>query len=90
MLLTTPKMTESSTSLRRGSCLCGQVSFELESEPFKVLQCYCLDCQKGAGGPFQIVRVAALQGFGFQESSISPSPTPLFLYLSVHLSPSCI
>ena len=39
----------------RGSCLCEGITFEISGEPLKVLSCYCLDCQKGAGGPCQSV-----------------------------------
>lgn len=53
-----------------GACLCGSVTFELLENPFKVLQCYCLDCQKGAGGPCQIVRILSPS-----LPSSSPAPT---------------
>ncbi|OQV10584.1 hypothetical protein CLAIMM_14561 [Cladophialophora immunda] len=48
-------MAETSSARYNGACLCGNVTFDLLGHPYKVLQCYCLDCQKGAGGPCQIV-----------------------------------
>jgi len=42
-----------STILYRGSCLCGGISFTMASPPIEVGNCFCPDCQKNAGGPFQ-------------------------------------
>lgn len=39
-----------------GACLCGNVTFKLSGNPDKVLACYCTDCQKNAGGLYQVVR----------------------------------
>ena len=36
--------------MRVGGCQCGQVRFELRSEPINQVFCYCKDCQKRTGG----------------------------------------
>lgn len=36
----------------KGSCLCGSVTFELESEPKAVSHCHCNMCQKQHGAAF--------------------------------------
>lgn len=33
----------------RGHCLCGAVSFELEVDEPRVMNCYCKDCQRATG-----------------------------------------
>ena len=33
-----------------GGCLCGQVHYEIETDPIVGLQCQCRDCQKRSGG----------------------------------------
>ncbi|CAM1506024.1 Fc.00g056650.m01.CDS01 [Cosmosporella sp. VM-42] len=38
-----------------GSCLCGTITYETEGSPEKVFACYCPDCSKNAGGPYQIL-----------------------------------
>lgn len=35
--------------MRKGSCQCGQVSFEFTGDPIKQVFCYCTDCQKRTG-----------------------------------------
>jgi len=32
-----------------GSCLCGQVAFEVTAAPLKFLYCHCRSCQKSSG-----------------------------------------
>ncbi len=38
------------TAAIRGSCLCGGVRFEVESEPLAVRYCHCASCKKLSGG----------------------------------------
>lgn len=40
-----------------GGCICKAVRVVIHGEPEKVFACHCLDCQKSAGGPFQISAV---------------------------------
>ncbi|KAJ5464011.1 hypothetical protein N7475_007146 [Penicillium sp. IBT 31633x] len=37
-----------------GSCLCKGITFEIQGEPEKVFICYCRDCAKNAGAPYQV------------------------------------
>jgi hypothetical protein len=37
---------------RTGSCLCGQVRYSLDGEPYLVGICHCLDCRKESGSMF--------------------------------------
>ncbi|WP_109123607.1 GFA family protein [Dyella sp. C11] len=34
----------------QGACACGAVTFEFDTDPDFVANCYCKDCQKAAGG----------------------------------------
>jgi len=36
----------------KGSCLCGEIQYELSSEPVKVSHCHCTMCQKQHGAKF--------------------------------------
>lgn len=36
----------------KGSCLCGEIQYELTSEPVKVSHCHCSMCQKQHGAMF--------------------------------------
>ncbi|KAF8537534.1 Mss4-like protein [Trichophaea hybrida] len=38
-----------------GTCLCGLITFTIAAgvTPLKRMACYCRDCQKNAGGPYQ-------------------------------------
>lgn len=33
-----------------GSCLCGQVKFQLTAEPLTFYACHCTDCRRRSGG----------------------------------------
>ena len=37
---------------RKGSCLCGHVSFEVEGPPTVTGLCHCSDCRKATGSAF--------------------------------------
>lgn len=37
-----------------GACICKAINITLHGPPIKSLACHCTDCQKSAGGPFQI------------------------------------
>jgi hypothetical protein len=38
-----------------GGCLCGQVRYTAEAEPFFTAVCHCKNCQKQAGTAFSVV-----------------------------------
>ena len=35
--------------MRRGRCLCGAISYEIDGEPVIVAHCHCTDCQRLSG-----------------------------------------
>lgn len=44
-----------------GSCHCGEITYEAEVDPDKVLVCHCTDCQTLSGSAFRTV-VPAVEG----------------------------
>ena len=38
--------------MNKGSCLCGAIKFEIDSEPVSVSHCLCTRCQKQHGAAF--------------------------------------
>ncbi len=38
-----------SDNLTQGSCLCGNVTYEISGEPLRMAQCHCVDCKKSSG-----------------------------------------
>ncbi|TFK99966.1 Mss4-like protein [Pterulicium gracile] len=42
----------SSTPVSTGSCQCGDIRFELPTEPFASVICHCNNCQKSGGSAF--------------------------------------
>jgi len=41
-----------STTIRRGSCLCGAIQYELTGEPVTFRVCHCTNCRKASGSAF--------------------------------------
>lgn len=45
-----------------GACHCGEIAFEAQALPARVVICHCTDCQKMSGGPYRsIVQVKESQ-----------------------------
>ncbi|MGB0722987.1 MAG: GFA family protein [Gammaproteobacteria bacterium] len=40
----------STEEFARGQCLCGAVHYRVASEPVRMAQCHCIDCQRASGG----------------------------------------
>jgi hypothetical protein len=36
-----------------GACLCGEISYEAEIDPAKVIICHCIDCQRNSASAFR-------------------------------------
>jgi hypothetical protein len=51
-------------SALQGSCLCNGVQYTVTGEPEASIVCYCTDCKKNAGAPFQM-------GAKFDKSAIN-------------------
>jgi len=46
-----------------GACHCGEITYEAEVDPDKVIVCYCTDCQKMTGGTCHVNALVADDGF---------------------------
>ncbi|MBA4173404.1 MAG: hypothetical protein C0511_12355 [Hyphomicrobium sp.] len=42
-------MSERSSLVRNGRCLCGAVTYDVVGPPVVVARCHCIDCQRGSG-----------------------------------------
>jgi len=50
-----------------GSCLCGEIAFQLENKPYKLYQCHCSLCRKQSGGPANAATLVHEIKFNWQE-----------------------
>jgi hypothetical protein len=50
---------------RTGSCLCGQVRYSLDGEPFRSGLCHCTDCRKESGSVFTFYAQWPLEAFRY-------------------------
>ena len=46
----------------KGTCHCGEITYEAEVDPEKVAVCYCTDCQTMTGGTCHVNAVVADDG----------------------------
>lgn len=53
-----------------GGCHCGNITFEAEVDPEKVVICHCTDCQKMSGAPFNAVVQVAENDFTLKSGSL--------------------
>lgn len=51
----------------RGSCLCGEIAFEMTGTPTSVNQCHCSRCRKTRGTGHAVNLVVALDGLTFTK-----------------------
>ena len=56
-----------------GSCHCGDITFQAEANPARVVICHCTDCQKMSGGPYH--SIVQVKEDAFSCSAVSPSLT---------------
>jgi hypothetical protein len=54
-----------------GSCLCGDVRFQVDSDLAPIQVCYCEQCRKAQGGAFAAVIPVATSGFRFLQGAQS-------------------
>ncbi|MBB5752647.1 GFA family protein [Prosthecomicrobium pneumaticum] len=66
---------------RLGGCLCGQVRFAAEGEPYRVGLCHCLDCRKYHGALFHASAI-------FPETAVTVTGAPVH-YEGRHFCPRC-
>ncbi len=46
-----------------GVCHCGEIAWEAEINPDKILVCHCTDCQTLSGGPFRWGTLIAIEDY---------------------------
>ena len=46
-----------------GSCLCGEIAYELRVEPRRIVHCHCSLCRRSRGGPFATTSFASCAHF---------------------------
>ncbi|RZL35775.1 MAG: GFA family protein [Rubrivivax sp.] len=52
-----------------GACHCGNIAFEAEVDPSRVVVCHCNDCQVMSGAPFRAIVPAPIDGFTLLKGS---------------------
>lgn len=50
-----------------GGCHCGEIIFEANIDPNKVLICHCSDCQQLSGTAFRVVAISEVDGVTFTK-----------------------
>ena len=58
----------------KGSCLCGNITYECNAEPVVKAVCHCTDCQKHTSSAFSIVIGVPKSNFILQGDSIKNIP----------------
>lgn len=53
--------------VKRGSCLCGSVRFEMTGKPFRVNHCHCSRCRKARGTANATNLLIALDGLRYTK-----------------------
>jgi hypothetical protein len=56
-------MTDSNLHYRTGQCRCGQVQFEVNSEPLITMACHCTGCQRMTASAFSLSALYPSNGF---------------------------
>ena len=59
-----------------GGCVCGEVRYEIDSRPLRMLKCHCRDCQQISGGPYTPVVVVPLKHFKLTKGALQHYATP--------------
>ena|SRR6476661_6968833 len=58
-----------------GHCLCGNVTYRIDAEPFAQALCHCADCQRQTGSPFSVVVGVPTQAFSVEGDTLSSFDT---------------
>ena len=53
-----------------GGCHCGNISYEADIDPEKVIVCHCTDCQALSGSAFRTVAFVPESNFDLQKGSL--------------------
>lgn len=52
-----------------GGCFCGQIRYEISSEPKSVVHCHCNHCKRSIGGPFVTWAIISLKNLEYVHGS---------------------
>ncbi|OAP63263.1 hypothetical protein AYL99_02490 [Fonsecaea erecta] len=68
-----------------GGCLCGEIRYEFEGEPLKILTCHCAQCHKSTStmfstGIFLLDKQFKLLAASSSSSSLEPATPQTFSY----------
>ena len=58
-----------------GHCLCGNVTYRIDAEPFAQAICHCEDCQRQAGTAYSVVLGVPTAAFHVEGDSLSEFTT---------------
>jgi hypothetical protein len=64
-------MSEQTSAIRSGGCLCGKVRYESAGDPTFSLLCHCRDCQRQSGGGY--IAAMRVPAAGFRVTQGEPS-----------------
>jgi len=70
------------TGLRTGSCLCGNIKFDLTGVPLRKVLCHCANCKKATGSSFVATSWYTKAVRSIPSYVIRPQNSPLTLPLS--------
>jgi hypothetical protein len=82
---------ETRTGVTQGSCLCGEVAFEIEGEPFRMMNCHCSRCRRGRSAAHATNLYYNSGGFKWTrgESLVSEYKGPDAQYFTVAFCSRC-
>ncbi len=73
-----------------GSCICGEVHYEIRDQPLFVHACHCADCQRYSGSAFVILLGVAEADFEIEGNiSTVTNPTPSGSGYDAHACSKC-
>jgi hypothetical protein len=58
-----------------GHCLCGAVSYTIDSEPIMMIMCHCEDCRRASGASYSINAVFPNSAITIDESKLKTFET---------------
>lgn len=73
----------------RGSCRCGEVTFEITAPPLMTAACHCIGCQRMSSSAFSLTAMVPAEGFAVVEGRtvVGGLRGP---QLQHHFCPSCM
>ena len=86
-----PVLDPPSPGVARGSCLCGDVAFELRGTPLRMTNCHCSRCRRGRSAAHATNLVYPLDAFSWVrgESQVADFPLPDARYFATAFCRRC-